>query len=169
MGQTRWLTKDNPEINLITITPATVSHSAEQFSFSPPLFLLLSAWTSLPNKASCFVSMCLLRHTLTIHFQELDKRPWKGSSLLQQMDNWLIFHRQAPANHSAFIKASHALCSCPLCFSLSHLSVFLILLRFFLLQSYILFLECFPPVLLLINPAGIRLNALPTEWLSLSP
>ena len=49
------------------------------------LTLLLSAWTLLPNKVSCFVGMCVSSYNSFLSArQEPTLGPWKGSLFLQQ-------------------------------------------------------------------------------------
>ena len=82
----RWLAKDNPETNPITIKPETASHVAEQFSWVP-LPSCSPPGCPFPRKSlalSAYVS------PQTIHFQVLDKSPVSGlgreSPFLQQTD-----------------------------------------------------------------------------------
>ena len=58
VGQVKRLASDNLETNPITTKLESVSHfgRADLLAF---LTLLLSAWTPLPNKVSCFVFMCI--------------------------------------------------------------------------------------------------------------
>ena len=82
-----WLAKDNPEINLITITPENVSHVAKQFSWValpscslprhpfPIKSLALSAWVS----------------PWTVHFRMLDKSPLLGPEKGPPSCNSFIF------------------------------------------------------------------------------
>lgn len=75
----RMTRQENSETNPITINPKTASHMAVVLG-SP----LLSAWTPLPNKISCFV---LYVSPQTLHFQVLDRaHSWalEGVSSLQQ-------------------------------------------------------------------------------------
>ena len=71
MGQAKWLARDNPETNPITIKPETSSNVAEQFSWVP--FLCCSPprhpFSIKPFALSARVS------PWTIHFSVLDKSP----------------------------------------------------------------------------------------------
>ena len=74
MGQARWLARDNPETNPVTMKPETVSHVAEQFSWVP------LPCCSLPRHPFPIKSFALSAHVSprTIHFQVLDKSPLWG-------------------------------------------------------------------------------------------
>ena len=71
MGQTRWLARDNPETNSITIKPETVSHMAEQFSWVP-LPCCSPPWRPFPIKSFALSARVSPQ---TIHFWVLDKSP----------------------------------------------------------------------------------------------
>ena len=83
LGQARWLARDNPETNPVTVKPETSSHVAEQFSWVP-LPCCSPPGCSFPIK---FFAFCLHVSPQTVHFQVLDKSstlgPWKGSTFLQ--------------------------------------------------------------------------------------
>ena len=67
----RWLAKDNPETNPITIKPETASHVAELFSWVPLPYCSPPGW---PFEIK---SLALSAHvsSWTIHFRVLDKSP----------------------------------------------------------------------------------------------
>ena len=70
----RWLAKDNPETNPITVKPETASHVAEMFSWAP-----LPYWSP-PVCPFPIKSLALPAHVSpqTIHFRVLDKSPVLG-------------------------------------------------------------------------------------------
>ena len=70
----RWLAKDNPETNPITIKPETASHIAELFSWVP------LPYCSPPGCPFPIKSLALSAHVSpwTIHFRVLDKNPVLG-------------------------------------------------------------------------------------------
>ena len=73
-GQARWLARDNPETNAITIKHETVSHVAEQFSWVP-LSRCSPPGRHFPIKSLAVSARVSSR---TIHFQVLDKSPLSG-------------------------------------------------------------------------------------------
>ena len=79
-SELKWLAKDNPETNPITIRPETVSHVAEQFSWVP---LPYCSPPGFPNKISCFVSSCFsLDNSFLSVRQKPSFVPWKWSPFL---------------------------------------------------------------------------------------
>ena len=74
MGQARWLARDNPETNPITIESETESHLAEQFSWVP---LLCCSPPGCPFPIKSF-ALAARVSPWTIHFQVLDKSPLLG-------------------------------------------------------------------------------------------
>ena len=72
-SQSKWLAKDNLEINPITVKPQTASQVAEQFSWVP--FLLLSGKAAFPIKSFAF-SARVPPQTITLPV--LDKSPLLG-------------------------------------------------------------------------------------------
>ena len=70
-SESEWLAKDNPETNLITIKPETVSHMVELFSWVP------LRYCSPPGCPFPIKSLALSAHVSpqTIHFWVLDKSP----------------------------------------------------------------------------------------------
>ena len=72
--QARWLARDNPETNSITIKPETVSHAPDQFSWVP------SPHWSPPRRPFLVKSFALSVRVSpqTIHFWVLDKSPLLG-------------------------------------------------------------------------------------------
>ena len=82
MGQARWLTRDNPEINPITIKPKTVSRMAEQFSWVP-LPCCSPPWCPFSIKSLAF---CVSTDNSFLSVrQEPTLGLWKGSPFLQQL------------------------------------------------------------------------------------
>ena len=81
-SESEWLAKANPETNLITINPKTVSHVAELFSWvslpycSPP-------GCPFPIKSLVLSHVCLFRQFIVSVRQEPSFGPWKGSPFLQ--------------------------------------------------------------------------------------
>ena len=73
-SESKWLSKDNPETNPITIKPQTASHVAEQFSWVP------LPYCSPPGCPFPKNSLALSAHVSlqTIHFRVLDKSPVSG-------------------------------------------------------------------------------------------
>ena len=81
--QGRWLARDNPEIDLITMKPETViSHMGEQSSWVPlPCCSLPGALLS--NKAFCFISTCIyLDNSLLSVRQEPTLKSWRNQDEL---------------------------------------------------------------------------------------
>ena len=90
MGQARWLARDNPETNPITINPETLSHVAEQFSWVP------LPYCSLPGRPFPINSFALSARVSprTVHLWVLDKSPLSGpgrgpSSCNTRINNFL--------------------------------------------------------------------------------
>jgi len=77
---------------------------AEQSSWVP-LTLLLSAWASLTNNISCFVSsFVFLDNSFPSVRQELTLRPWKGFPFLQQVhDSSGQYPQQEVTSPSAWV------------------------------------------------------------------
>ena len=73
-SESKWLSKDNPETDLVTIKPATASHVTEQFSWVP------LPYCSPPGCPFPIKSLALSAHVSpqTIHFRVLDKSPVSG-------------------------------------------------------------------------------------------
>ena len=72
--ESEWLARDNPETNLITVKPETVSHTAEKVSWVP------LPCCSLPRRPFPIKSLALSARVFprTIHFQVLDNSPLSG-------------------------------------------------------------------------------------------
>ena len=73
-SELKWLAKDHPETNPITIKPETASHAAEQFSWVP------LPYCSPPRCPFPIKSLALSADVSpqTIHFWVLDKSPVSG-------------------------------------------------------------------------------------------
>ena len=73
-SKSKWLARDNPETNPITIKPETASHVAEQFSWVP------LSYCSLLGCPFPIKSLALLAHVSAgiVHFPVLDKSPLSG-------------------------------------------------------------------------------------------
>ena len=95
--ESEWLARDNPETNLITIKPETVSHVAEQFScvLLPSCFLSCHSFPIKSLTSSACVSPWIF------HFKCLTAAPfwpWKGCPFLQyyrvasvfKLDSWAL-------------------------------------------------------------------------------
>ena len=86
--ETEQLAKDNLETNPITIKPETANHVAEKFSWVP-LPYCSPPRHPIPNKTSCFVSMCVPQCLTRAHFQALAGVPLPATELkLQWPQEW---------------------------------------------------------------------------------
>ena len=86
MGPARWLARDNPETNPITIKPETASHVAEQFSWVP-LPRCSPLGHPFPIK---FFALSARVPPWTIHFRVLDKsHSWALEGVLLPAKTWV--------------------------------------------------------------------------------
>ena len=104
-SESGWLTKNNPETNLITIKPETVSHLAEQLSWAP--FLSCSP----PGRPFPIKSLALSARVSpwTVHVQVLDKSPVSGPGrgLLSCNSGVLLYKRKIHMAGSGSISSRH--------------------------------------------------------------
>ena len=88
-SELKWLAKDHPETNPITIKPEPHGRAVLLGS----LTLLLSTRVPFPKKISCFVGTCVSSDNSFLSVrQEPSFGPWKGSLFLQHIqDLFFIF------------------------------------------------------------------------------